>query len=512
MEGFDFTTPEEEELLRQQQISDMAYTPISISSMQQQPIMQNQATQLPQEDNSAMQAKALLQQLMSAKSSNPDVERQSATRQLIAGLMSSPRQRYDLGGGIVVGGDTASDRDEHARMAEWAKEPTRKYEKEQEKKRKMLDDLMKYENLKSQAEGRELTGKMTQAKINEMNAQNTPGSKLNLAEAEKTRAIIGGYQQQLQDFGTDDQGNPKIKGYVSAAKQLQELSDQAPNMTYKQLQDAQQRADKIVSAATGLAGKDISQQSTNNMDAYHRGQLDLMNKRLGQAEEKLNFDKDKFHIKTQNVNIPFNDLQKVTTTRDLLENLNSLKSRAMEMQNKLGYEGKAEDFMRDLVNQRTPEMARLMADIENMFAEPRKSRFGSAITGGDDTKMKAFVPEVKNNPGQFFAKLDSIIDTSSRTAASNIGNILRSRRIPYGGEIKPETALDDTNYILDNLLKSGTENQIPARPQSQGGASSKPATPNNAAQIQAAEKWLIDHPKDPKAPMVLEKLKKLKGQ
>ncbi len=119
----------------------------------------------------------------------------SATRQFIAGLMSSPRQRYDLGGGIVIGGDTQSDRDEHARMAEWAKEPTAKYEKEQENKRKMLDDLMKYENLKSQAESRELTGKITRAKIDEMNAQNSPGSKLNMAEAEKAKAIIGGYQQ-----------------------------------------------------------------------------------------------------------------------------------------------------------------------------------------------------------------------------------------------------------------------------------------------------------------------------
>lgn len=454
------------------------------------------------------QAKMLLDNIYKQSDANPEAKKAGELRHLLASVLGGAQAKYDLGGGISAGGDTPSSLQRQKEMYDWAKRPEEQAKAEQEKKRQMLDDLMKYDNLKSQVQSRELTGKMTQAKIDEMNAQNSPGSALNSAEAEKTRAIIGGYQQQLNDFGTDKDGNPTVKGYVSAAKQLQQLSDQAPKMNYKQLQDAQQRADKIVSAATGLAGKDISQQSANNTDAYHRGQLDLMNKRLGQAEERLNFDKGKLHLKTQNVNIPFNDLQKVTTTRDLLENLNSLKSRAQSLQSQLGYEGKAEDFMRDLVNQRTPEMARLMADIENMFAEPRKSRFGSAITAGDDAKMKAFVPDIKNNPGQFFAKLDSIIDTSSRTGASSVGNILRSRRIPYGGDIRPETALDDTNYILDYLTKSGTENQIPARPQPQGGSSSNPATPNDDI-IKKAKKALAD-PNAPRA--AKEAAKKILGQ
>lgn len=415
LDGF---SPEEFQMMQNQPSDMQEPAPVNLSNQshpemampqdslvgKNMPAAQNPAPM--QQDDPASQAKMLLQQLMSAKASSPDVDNQTANRQLIAGLMSSPRQRYDIGGGIVIGGDTASDRDEHARMAEWAKEPSLKYEKEQENKRKMLDDLMKYENLKSQQQQRQILGdkqlqetKMNALKMDDLKSSISPGSEKSVNELKHSVGTIEGMQEMLETAAQKDPaGKSKVPVYAVAAQKLAEIKSALPGMSYNQQKEAMDRADKILAKAQGFDKVGQSASNNESLEAYRKAMADAAGIKAGAAKTKA--EKQDVHLTkpqeklTKEINQLNMNVQRMDELEDLKRDVDTgpIADKVISpFRNAFNMDNKKRNDLKALT-------AQLFNPITKEFA-------GVSVSAGEWERLKPMIPLPDENDEAYSDKL-----------------------------------------------------------------------------------------------------------
>lgn len=101
-----------------------------------------------------MDLSMMLQKLSGQPAISPEAQKSSQLRGLLAGMLSVPRAKYDLGGGITVGGETQRDVAESKRLQDWAGQPLEQEKQKREDLRKMIEDYAKVENIRSQGDAR----------------------------------------------------------------------------------------------------------------------------------------------------------------------------------------------------------------------------------------------------------------------------------------------------------------------------------------------------------------------
>lgn len=416
LEGF---TPEEFQMM-QSPTSDMQGVP-SMLPTEEQPsrpvmgpgqeyqssrnILQPQNTG-PVSRETPDQAKMLLDSIYKQSDADSEAKKAGELRHLLASVLGGAQAKYDLGGGISAGGDTPSSLQRQKEMYDWAKRPEEQAKAEQEKKRQMLDDLMKYDNLKSQQQQRQILGdkqlqetKMNALKMDDLKASITSGSEKSINELKHSVSAMEGMQQMLETAAQKDPaGKSKVPVYEVAAKQLAEIKAALPGMPYNQQKEALDRADKILAKAQGFDKTGQSAANYESLEAYRKAMSDAAGIKAGVAktkaekqdvhltkpQEKLTKEINQLNMNVQRMD-ELEDLKRDVDTGPIADKVISPLKNAFNMDNKKRNDLKALN-------------AQLFNPITKEFA-------GVSVSAGEWERLKPMMPLPGDNDEEYSDKL-----------------------------------------------------------------------------------------------------------
>src|SRR5688572_31031163 len=207
------------------------------------PMVTPQQTQAKAPDQ--LDASELLKRIYNQPAVSPDAQKAANVRQLLAGLGNVRRHNYDLGGGVMSGGDTALDVKKYEQSQKWANEPLDRDKAEKERMRNMLLDLEKVENMKSQAASRESMNQQRQATIGKMNedarlktAYTNPQAAESIAEQERVNKLLTMKADTMRTAADIDPktGKARYPTILKYADSLDEIAKGVPGMSYNQIQ------------------------------------------------------------------------------------------------------------------------------------------------------------------------------------------------------------------------------------------------------------------------------------